>query len=181
MSDVPPNSVTPPKQKRPKGRPKSKDKNDPRTLAILEDKAEAVRLRGEEKLSYQQIAQRLGLSVSVVYNYVNEKTERLKNRILDYREAYATIQLEEIDKLIQTAYQQLSKLPDEGEVKDRVSVVRARADLIRTINTLLERQAKLLGLDAPTQIQHMDETPTAIVFNVLNAGGAPADDAEGSS
>ncbi len=153
---------TPPRTpKRGKGRP-PKDRNDPKTLAIAQDKLEAWRLRYEEKMTYRQIAHRLNLNHQTVFEYINEKPDAIKKQTSQYRQNYIDQQLEEIEDMIKLARGQLNSLavytnPANDKLnmdtKDVIASARARADLIRTISQLLERQAKLLGLDEPTRVQ----------------------------
>ena len=158
MTDQP----TPRTPKRGKGGRPRKDITDPRTLAILEDKKEAWRLRSEDGLTYRQIASHLNLSLRTVFDYINEYPNALKTQTNEHRQNYIDQQLEEIEDMIKVARGQLNALQVytnpadkklELDTKDVIASARARADLIRTISQLLERQARLLGLDEPTRVQ----------------------------
>lgn len=152
MSDTPP--------KRGKGRP-PKDRNNPKTLAVAQDKLEAWRLRYEEKMTYSQIAQRLNLSIPVVFDYVNEKPNAIENLKKRHHQNYIDRQLEEIEDMIKLARGQLAVLPSpnnpKADMKDVIASARARADLIRTITGLLKRQSELLGLDEPTRVENLEK------------------------
>jgi hypothetical protein len=43
------------------------------------------------------------------------------------------------------------------KIGDNIQLARARADTLRTLQTFLDRQSKLLGLDEPTRIENLEK------------------------
>lgn len=105
-------------------------------------KAVALKLRGK---SYRAIGAELGVSVSVAFEDVWYHFAEL--------ETLATEQLEQVRKLelarLDAMHEKLSDIMDESE--DDGTVIKA----ISSAEKLMERRAKLLGLDAPTKHQEV--------------------------
>lgn len=154
-----------------RGRPPKNNETSPQKLQILADTERAWELRNKERKTYREIASALGVSVSTAYSYINSKTEQIESRTDIDRKEYQAMQLDEIERAIELLWKQINVLnsvnKDNRDIGANVQLARARADSIRALNMLLDRQAKLLGLDAPTKIHNTDDTPNTVVLNIV--------------
>jgi hypothetical protein len=164
-----------PRPKRKVGRPPKNDTTSARAIELKEDKLRAWELR-KQGLSYREIAKRLNVSVDTAYRYITENTNNIETELRTNINEYRATQLDDIERAINILWQQVSILngvnSDKKGVGDNVQLARARADTIRALNSLLERQARLLGLDMPTKIE---QTGREIHF-VMDMTGFTSDD-----
>ena len=102
-----------------------------------EKKAEAFRLR---KLghSYSQIAEAIGVSITTAHRYVKREIEAL---IKEPAEEVRKLELERLDYLLDRTLQALDR---DGSDESK---------LVPTALRVMERRAKLLGLDAPVKAE----------------------------
>jgi len=125
-------------------------KSTERTLAALE-----LRKKG---LSYSQIGRELQVRPSTAYRYVVSELANLADVCLEEAAVIRDIELQRLDDLYQIAW------------------IEANAGNIAAIDRCLrvmERRAKLLGLDAPEKIDHGGDIQ--IVLHSVDMG-APADE-----
>jgi transposase len=173
------NDSLPPKRRG--GRPsKNNSPTSPRAIEIAEDVARAWELRKAGR-SYREIASALNVSHQTAYDYIKRNLDTTKTLTQAYRDEYRAMQLDELDRAIRLAWQQMQALPaimpndPKHTVSEKVATARARGDLLRTLIHMLDRQAKLLGLDAPTQVE--DVTPRDVPYIVFEFDPAdPADE-----
>ncbi|MDH5510885.1 MAG: hypothetical protein OEZ32_11090 [Nitrospinota bacterium] len=101
----------------------------------LERKREAVQLR-KEGLTLAKIGQRLGVSVVMVHKYIKSELEAIREDTHEMAVMEREIALLRLESIIGISY----KKAKEGDWKAASLMLKA-----------MERQAKLLGLDAPTK------------------------------
>jgi DNA-binding CsgD family transcriptional regulator len=123
------------------------------------EKAAARRLQAIELrkagATYRQIGERLSVSEAQAYNDVQRELARLATQTQDAAAALRVLESERLDALMLALWQQ-AKQGNQGAI-DRVLKV-------------MERRARLVGLDAPTRIDH-----TVDVYEVIIGGDSPAD------
>jgi hypothetical protein len=151
------NNTTPPK--RSKGRPK-KNKTSPEHLQMIADIDRAWQLRMEGK-TYREIGAIMGVHFTTVHDYIQKKILHHENSTDLNHMAYRDQQLDDIEKAIAELWKQyrlLSALNQNNtKIGDNIQLARARADTLRTLQTFLDRQSKLLGLDEPTRIENLEK------------------------
>lgn len=160
-------NTTPPPRKR--GRPPKNNSTSPQALQMEEDIERAWELRKQGK-TYREIGAILGISHVTALVYVKKKKDHYEKLTIHHREEYRETQLDDIERAIGLLWRQIGVLNNVNQragdaVTDNVQLARARADSLRTLNQLLERQAKLLGLDAPVQVE--DVTPRDVPYIVF--------------
>ncbi len=101
--------------------------------ALLEEQCLALRLEG---LSHRQIASRLGIAPSSAYKRVRHALDAVNERNAAAAERLRTLELLRLDALQDAVWEQAL----EGE-----------ATFLSRVLTIMERRAKLLGLDVPTK------------------------------
>jgi hypothetical protein len=115
-------------------RKSNRGKNDP---ALIEKRRKALRLR-KAGMGYESIASKVGYSnAGAAYKAVQAA---LKATIQEPADDVRTLEIERLDRLMLALW----KLALEGE-----------SDAIDRVLKIMDRRAKLLGLDAPTKVtQH---------------------------
>ena len=113
-------------------------KNDPRTITAAERRRRSVALR-KEGLSYQAIADELGMARSSVHHTVGKAMATLEKEIEGEARLLGALEMERLDNL-QVAIWSRAMEGHLGSV-DRVLKI-------------MDRRARLLGLDAPARIAH---------------------------
>lgn len=109
--------------------------HSPRRIESVEKQAQALEYR-KQGLSYSQIAQRLGFnSPQVAWNAVESAIQRI---LREPAEAVRTIELERIDAMFLSVFEKAC----DGDPMAITPCLR-----------LMERRAKLLGLDAPVKTE----------------------------
>lgn len=119
----------------------------PAKLSAAERKAQAVNLR-KKGLSYRRIADQLGCSKSIIAKDIKRELQDLREQTRSDVEELRQLELERLD-----AFQLF------------VSNALSNGDVLPAIDRGLkisERRAKLLGLDAPIQIQVQQQVESAI-------------------
>lgn len=103
--------------------------------AILQRQLQALELR-KQGLTYRDIGDKLSISYQQAHNDVNAELKRLATLTLESAEGLRQLELERLDMLIKGL-----------EPMARVGNPRAVTAYLR----VMERRAKLLGLDAPVR------------------------------
>lgn len=103
----------------------------------------ALRARG---MSYVDIADTLGISKSNAHIHVQHALADLREEILNEAENLVALELERLDNLWLSLYPQLSAVDEEGNAAPTLSAID------RALR-IMERRAKLLGLDAPARTE----------------------------
>lgn len=98
---------------------------------------EALALRAEG-LSYAKIASRMGVSSATAYKWVKKALGRLQEKLAERAELVWRLELERLDELQAALW---GKAQD-GDVKAVMAILR-----------IMERRAKLYGLDAPDRLE----------------------------
>jgi hypothetical protein len=106
-----------------------------RTAALEE---ECLRLR-REGLSHRQIASRLGIVPSTAYKRIRHGLSEVNERNLESATELRALETQRLDELQQAIWEQAAG----GDLK-----------AIDRILRIMERRAKLLGLDGPQRIEH---------------------------
>ena len=97
--------------------------------------------------SYPKIADELGVALSTAYRYVNNELERLANERHIEGEKVLDIELARLDRLTEAIMERC----EDGSL-----------DHIDTMMKLMDRRAKLLGLNAPTKHAHLIDDKRAL-------------------
>ena len=106
--------------------------------AILERQLQALELR-KAGWPFHEIGDRLGISTSQAFKDVSAQLKRLAALALDNAEELRQLELERLDMLIQ-GLEPMARVGNPGAVNSYLRV--------------MERRAKLLGLDAPVRQEH---------------------------
>jgi AcrR family transcriptional regulator len=117
-----------------------------------ERKAEAVRLR-KDGLSLKQIGDIMGLSAPTIYYYIKDVSNSINELMIEDIKAWRGVQLERLELYADVIHETLSD--PQGVTPDGKQERRLQA--ILTGLKVMDRTAKLLGLDMPTKIE--DVTP----------------------
>lgn len=96
-------------------------------------KALEYRLKG---LSYREIAEVMGIDRSVAFRYVKEAIKTIQDKYTEKAKALVTLERQKLDRLEVG----LIKSTREGDVKAATAMLK-----------IMERRAKLLGLDEPSK------------------------------
>ncbi len=118
-------------------------KTSPSRLEAAEKRIAVLRLR-RDGLSYTEIGERLGIHRSRAHQIVTEEMGVLSKELAETREELRQLELERLDRMHQAVW---------------ASAEQGNHEAIDTVLKLMNRRAKLRGLDAPT-------ASTAAVFSV---------------
>lgn len=127
--------------RKPAGKPMAQ-RNSPTALRVKARRAEAARLR-MLGLDYRSIAERMGVSVGGAHKLVKQASDEMRRDASEAIDIQRRIELERLDHATRVVMGQLSQLAASKRVNTH-----APDQLVR----LSERRAKLLGLDAATQL-----------------------------
>lgn len=125
-------------------------------------KAVALKLRGK---SYRAIAADLGVSVSVAFDDVWHHFSEMDKLATEKLEQVRKIELARLDSMLEKLFDIVDREPTErlnskGEPSGETTDVDGTAvKAITAAAKLMERRAKLLGLDAPTKHQEVPAEP----------------------
>lgn len=142
------------------GRPIGTTKTGAGAIELAERKARAIELR-RQGMTYRAIGKEMGLSHTAIYLYVNELLDTIESLQIDTVNAYRQIQNELIAIGIEETLEILNT-PASSELEEMRQTKRLQA--IDRMNKLLERQARLNGLDMPTKIE---QTGEGVTFNMV--------------
>ena len=139
----------------------AKDKPNKARITATERRREALDLR-RSGLSFEQIGERLGITRQAAYKHVSKALDKLAEESSDSADKLRALELERLDKLLLGCYA-------DAATGDLRAVDRALR--------IIERRAKLLGLDAPSKIASTtpDGEGTQGIF-VLPAQAASVDE-----
>lgn len=156
----PPKAPPPPRPPRPGQRDRRSGPEVVRTVA-REETALEMRLRGE---SMPAIADALGLAYSTTYELVDKALVRRAQENRDRAEALRQLELERIDRLQAALWGralepplmagEATPDPDDPNRTPPALDYQSQDKAVERITKLMERRAKLLGLDAPTEHKH---------------------------
>jgi len=132
---------------RPAQKPNVEAERHARTLRAVE-----LRARGK---SYRDIADETGVSVATAYEDVWRHFTELDTMATEKLEQVRKLELARLDRMLE----RLFGIMDRGNVVDAeggfIDVDGTAVKAIIAASKLMERRAKLLGLDAPTKIQEV--------------------------
>jgi len=113
-------------------------------------KALALSMR-KQGYYYTNIAERLGITEGRAYQMVTEEMNRLKNERHESAESMRILHLHQMDDMINTLWPE---------------VIKGKTAAMDRILKIQERQAKLLGMDAPEkqQVEGNKDKPIEVVF-----------------
>ena len=117
-----------------RGQPKGSTK--PSKIATLERRSQALALR-RAGAQYDEIGKQLGISKVAAYMHVKKYLEDTAKTTGEDAEVVRAIELERLDRMLLGAWPKASN----GDT-----------DAIHTVLRIMERRAKLQGLDAPSKI-----------------------------
>lgn len=131
----------------------SQQEAHPLSVLVEANKLKALDLRGEGK-SYAKIAAALGISKTRAHELVLEGLDELIVQSAESAEQVRVLELGRLDDLldrlvIKLSLQRKSMLTADGQ---RVNVPNPEERTVEAILRVMERRAKLLGLDAPQEI-----------------------------
>ena len=112
-------------------------KAPPHKFATAERRQIAIAMR-REGATYDQIGSRLGISTTAAYNHVTKALESIQKAIENDADLYRALEADRLDALQAAIWPQAA---GEGDLKAIDRVLR-----------VMERRAKLLGLDAPAKV-----------------------------
>lgn len=127
-----------------------------RKIITLQQREKALDLRAGGA-TYLQIGTALGVQKSRAYKIVAEALEELNGLLAEDTDAVRRLELERLDRMTLSLFTQRSN-------------PRAADTLLR----IMERRAKLLGLDTPTKFEGVGGAPPAPVVNVHFPDANPA-------
>jgi predicted transcriptional regulator len=116
-------------------------KTSPRAIQRAELEASAVEMR-KRGATYMQIAKTLGVADTVVFDYVSKALARLNTHTTEELGVLRQMELQRLDSLMFSAW---------------AAAQRGESRAIETVLKIMERRAKMLGLDAPTKLMLSSE------------------------
>lgn len=125
----------------------------PLTVSVESNRLKALDLRGEGK-SYRKIADALGIAVSRAHELVVEGLDELMVQSAESAEQVRALELVRLDDLLDRLIVKLSLQRKEFTAKDgqKVQAPDPQERTVEMILKVMERRAKMLGLDAPQEI-----------------------------
>jgi hypothetical protein len=111
-------------------------KTSGQTVKGAENRSQAIALR-KDGSTYEEIGKTLGISGQRAHKIVTSELTRIREKTAEETDILRTLELQRLDSLFQTCYKQAQK----GNMPAVDRCVR-----------IMERRAKLLGLDMPTKI-----------------------------
>lgn len=140
--------------------------SNPEQAEARNSRALGMRLTGA---TYDQIGAALGIHKTTAYDAVQSALRVDRERTAAMRDEYRAIQLERLERMVMANWQR-AVIGDEVEVRDFHSDNKKATKIIRHIHgpsadrvlRYLEREARLLGLDAPVKVAVTDETREAV-------------------
>lgn len=116
-----------------------------------------MELRREGK-SYSKIGEELGCSAARAHKIVTEELRKIRDKLAEETSEVKTLELQRLDKLFDIAF----KKADAGNLPAIDRCIR-----------IMERRARLLGLDMPEKMEHIgtvvqDIPPTPEVLDAQN-------------
>lgn len=121
---------------------------DQEAAAVRRQQAFDLRIAGA---SYRQIAKQIGVSVRTAFKYVSFTLADLDKVTKGKAERLREIELERCDKMILALWPKIKT----GD-----------AQCVRAAIAVMDRRAKLIGLDAPTKLEHGGPDGAALAFTL---------------
>lgn len=115
---------------------------------LIDKKAEALRLR-RYGFGYAQIAKELGCAQSTAYSYVMSALAETRNAMQEDADVIRQMELERLDQMLPASLEKAKRGDDRA---------------IRSVLSIMERRAKLLGLDAAGRL---DVVGAGVVVNFV--------------
>jgi len=121
------------------------EKGNTERKAELKKKAYQLRIAG---LSYRKIGEQLGINFQTAFNYVKETLDNLRRDCTELAETYRDMELVRLDEMQTAIYTKILK----GDL-----------NAIDRLLRVMERRSRLLGLDAPKQIEVDSKTIDIVI------------------
>ena len=121
----------------------------PRKISYAERRIQALELR-KAGATYEQIGKQLGITKQAAYKHVKKALDAMNDTIREQADDVRNIEVERLDKLWFVMYKQALS-GNQGAV-DRCLKI-------------MDRRAKLLGLDAPEKQETTGETILRVVYD----------------
>lgn len=139
----------------------------PVSVSVEQLRMKALDLRGEGK-SYRKVADALGISVAYAHELVIAGLDELMVQSTESAEQVKVLELQRLDDLLdrllmKMALQRREMVTANGQ---KVQVPNPDENTVAAILKVMERRAKMLGLDAPTEISGAGGGP----IQVANVG-----------
>jgi hypothetical protein len=157
------------------GRPGQTHAGDKEAIAIRDNRALELRIAG---LTYQQIGDQLGCAKSKAFEAVQRAMKADHARIADIRDEYRTVVLARLETMVRAYWLPAVRGRDVEQVArdpfGNPKLDGAGNPILETVRVLdyqaadklfraLDREVKLLGLDAPVRVAVSTETSQTIV------------------
>jgi DNA-binding CsgD family transcriptional regulator len=130
----------------------TESKTSARRLTYAERKLQALELR-KGGATFQQIGDALGISKQNAHKHVMTALTAMNEQIAEEASVMRTLELERLDKLWFAMYRQATQ-GNQGAVDRCIRI--------------MERRAKLLGLDAPTRTELSTKDDKPIIIRLVN-------------
>lgn len=125
-------------QKKKNRKPPVRERTRPVDIERAEDRLKAVELR-KRGASYDQIGKAIGVTKVTAFRYVKQYLAELRESVLDSQQDLILLEMQRLDAMFMEAFSQVKKA---GDLK-----------AIDACLKVMERRAKLLGIDAATMIK----------------------------
>lgn len=145
------------------GRPRGIGKTGAGAIELAERKARAIQLR-KQNIPVKDIADEMGLDPSTIYYYINDISLAIRKSTEKDMMEIRQIQLERLEIFADSIHEILANPTGDTPYEKQGRRLMA----IQTGLKVMERTARLLGLDAPVKTQLVDTPPTNIVFNIVD-------------
>lgn len=135
----------------------------PISVAREQNRLKALELRGSGK-KYREIASEMGVSLTTAHELVQEGLAELVDKVAETAEQVRTIELDRLDTLHGVLMTKLKLQRREMVTTDgqKVMVPDPNERTIESLLKVAERRARLMGIDAPTEISGPSGGPIPI-------------------
>lgn len=140
-------------------------------IEVLQRKNRAIKLH-TQGLSLRQIADEMDLHNSTVYYYLSGISSALEIKHFSDIEHWRAVQLERLELYADVIHETLSE-PEGATPDDRQA---RRLVTIQAGLKVMERTAKLLGLDEPAKVQDMTPRDAPYIIFGIDTSKPPADE-----
>lgn len=137
-------------------------RGDAERIKRLEAKKQALSLRASGA-TYRQIAETLDISVGVAHNYVQNALKDVQQEIDKEADMLRALEVERLDQMLLALAPMLRANQREGRTANLGAIDRALK--------IMERRAKLLGLDAPVRQEVTGADGGALEIVIRHADG----------
>lgn len=137
------------------------------TAAIRRVEVMRLRMTG---LTYEEIGRRVGISNVAAYNHVKHALEHARTELIEVTDTVREQELRRLDRALVVV---MAAMTPRNRARPGPNELAAVDRLIK----IMERRAKYLGLDAPTQFEHAAPGGAALLAPVIMLPDEdPADD-----